>query len=58
MFALYALMVELDPGKRRDDEAPTLAASGILAPSFAQIGTFLLGLAFLVVFGWTVLESA
>ncbi len=58
VFALYALMVELDPGKQGQDRAPTLAASGVRAPSFAQIGFFLVGVAFLVLFGWSALENA
>lgn len=57
VFALYALMVELDPGKRGQDTAPSLAASGVRAPAFAQIGAFLVGTAFLVLFGWSVVQN-
>jgi hypothetical protein len=57
VLALYALMVEFGPGKRGQDEAPTLVASGVRAPAFAQIGAFLVGVAFLVRFGWSVVEN-
>jgi hypothetical protein len=58
MWGLYALVVELNPGRHRRDEPPTLAASGVRAPALAQIGTFVLGTACLVIFGWTALEQA
>jgi hypothetical protein len=53
--ALYALVIELSPGGRSQDRPPSLAASGVRAASFTQIGTFLVGTAFLVAFGWSAL---
>ena len=34
----------------------TLAASGVRTPAFTQIGTFVVGTAFLVLFRWSALE--
>jgi hypothetical protein len=55
ILALYALVIELSPGGRSQVRPPSLAASGVRAASFTQIGTFLVGTAFLVAFGWSAL---
>ena len=52
IWALYALVVEISPGERLQDE-PTLAASGVRTASFSQIGAFLVGTAFRVAVGWS-----
>lgn len=53
IWALYALMREMDPSKRLQDEPPSLAASGVRAPALTQIGAFVIGTSFLILFGST-----
>lgn len=54
VFALFALMAELRP--TADEESPSVAARRVRTPAVLQIAAFVIGAAFLVVFGVSALE--
>lgn len=56
IWTLFALTFELDAGEARLDRPPTIGGRGVRTPAFIQIGSFLLGMAFLAFFGLSALE--